>query len=175
MMKDPAGQNLPIRVGVFDSIGSAQRAVKGLLDAGFPKGKISVLCSDQLKERFFREFEHQDPAGTTTPKSAAIGGEIGAVLGGAAAVAAAAATGGVTLFLYGGIGVWSGAAVGAFIGAMMSRGVEKGLADYYDQSVVQGKLLVAAEDEGPDAAANLAAAERVLSEAGAIPVALSEG
>ena len=60
-------QNRPLEVGVFDSVDDAQRAVQGLLAAGFTREHITVICSDDTKERYFSEFEHQQPAGTFTP------------------------------------------------------------------------------------------------------------
>jgi hypothetical protein len=55
------------------------------------------------------------------------------------------------------------------------RGVEKEAADYYDQAVQQGKLLVAVELQDPSDAGRLAKAERILAEAGAEPLPLPEG
>ena len=75
----------------------------------------------------------------------------------------------------GGIALWGGGVVGGLVGAMMTRGVEKELANYYDQAVVAGKLLVAAEAYGSTAAKRLADAQRILHEAGAEPVALEKG
>jgi hypothetical protein len=168
-------QKRPIRIGIFESVDGAHRAVRGLLDAGFTQKQITVVCSDKHRERLFKEFEHQDPAGTTTPEKAAAGGAIGATIGGLAALATAVATGGVAFLIAGGIAVLAGGAFGGLIGAMMSRGVEKELANFYDQEVEKGKLLVAAEDEGPRAAAHLIQAERILADAGAVPMKLPEG
>jgi hypothetical protein len=61
------------------------------------------------------------------------------------------------------------------VGAMMTRGVEKELANYYQQAVVDGQILVAAEDPGPNHTAALARAAKILSDAGAKPVPLPEG
>jgi len=80
-MTDLTVDQRPIRAAVFDSILSADGAVRELLAAGFTKEQITVVCSDEHKERFFREFEHQDPAGTNTVESAVIGGAVGATLG----------------------------------------------------------------------------------------------
>ncbi len=68
----------PIEVGIFDSVESADRAVAGLLKAGFTVDQITVVCSDETKERYFRKYEHQEPAGTLSPITAAAGGAIGA-------------------------------------------------------------------------------------------------
>lgn len=167
-------QERPVRAGLFATLQGADTAVRELLNAGFTKEEITVVCSDQHKERHFREFEHQDPAGTYTPKAALAGGAIGAVLGGLAAVAGFAGTGGAALLVAGGISFWTGGVFGGLVGAMMSRGVEKELANYYDQSVQRGMILVAVEDKSADHA-RLASAERVLKIAGAEPVALPEG
>jgi hypothetical protein len=164
----------PVRAGVFPTVTAAGEAVERLLAAGFAKKQITVICSDETKERYFRAFEHQDPAGANTPAAAATGGAIGATVGSVAAGAVGVATGGLPLLVAGGIGLMAGAVWGGFLGAMMTRGLEKEAADYYDQAVQKGKLLVAVEhhDEGGP---SLAVAERILSEAGAEPLPLTEG
>lgn len=165
----------PIRIGVFSTVASAEQAVADLLDAGFTTREITVLCSAEAKEAHFRQFSHQQPAGTFTPAATATGGMLGAALGGMAVLAGAAATGGVGLLAAGGTAAWAGGIVGGLVGAMLTRGVEKELANFYDQSVTAGKILVAAEHHGDDEPQWLAMASRILHEAGAEPVALPEG
>jgi hypothetical protein len=162
-------------VGIFDDIDAARQAVHGLLAAGFSKEQINVVCSDETKERYFREFEHQEPAGTFTPKAAIAGGTIGAVLGGLAVVVSAAATGSLALWAAGPITAWAGGIAGGLVGAMMTRGVEKEIADFYQQAVVGGRILVAAEDHRPNSQRSLVKAAEVLAAAGAKPLKLPEG
>ena len=69
----------------------------------------------------------------------------------------------------------SGAAVGTFVGAMMSRGVEHEVANFYDQALPKGDILVAAEVAAGDDATMLDRAERVFVAAGARPIALPQG
>ena len=57
---------------------------------------------------------------------------------------------------------------------MMTRGVEHELADYYDQAVAEGKILVAVDEHGPKAEGHLSQAEQILAESGALPLALRE-
>jgi hypothetical protein len=171
--QDPAART--VRAGVFTNVPAADRAVRGLLAAGFTKGQITVVCSDAAKEAHFREFEHQQPAGANTAEAAATGGALGAAFGGAAAIAAGIAGGGLPLVIVGGAGLLTGSVLGSFIGAMLTRGIEKEAADYYDQAVVQGKLLVTVEQDDAHAKPSLAQAEQVLSEAGAEPMPLMEG
>jgi hypothetical protein len=162
-----------VEVGVFTTVEDARRAVNGLLGAGFSTDNITVVCSDETKERYFREFEHQEPAGTYTPTATIAGGTIGALLGGAAVVASAAATGSLALWAAGPITAWAGGVAGGLVGAMMTRGVEKELANFYQQAVIEGQILVAAEpdDSGP----GLSTAARILADAGAKPLTLPEG
>lgn len=174
-MANAESQNTPFEAGVFSNIDDASRAVHGLLQAGFTKDHITVLCSDETKERYFQEFEHQEPAGTFTPAAAVVGGTIGAALGGLSVIAAAVATGGAALWAAGPITAWAGGVAGGLVGAMMTRGVEKELANFYQQAVMDGQILVAAEDHGADHDARLAQAARILADAGAKPVPLREG
>ncbi|MCE9553275.1 MAG: hypothetical protein K8T91_07845 [Planctomycetes bacterium] len=170
-----AERQRPIRVGIFASIAAADRAVEQLLGAGFTKDSISVICSNQAIEQHFKAFEHQDPAGMHAPAATLIGGTIGAVLGGLSVAAGAVATGGLALLATAPIAMWGGFASGGLIGAMMTRGVEKELANYYDQAVAKGRILVAAESHETNHAEQLAIAERIFTEAGAEPISLSEG
>jgi hypothetical protein len=164
----------PIRVGIFATVPAAERAVDALLSSGFSPEQITVVCSDPQKERNFEQFHHQDPAGTTTPAKAVAGGAIGAALGGLT-ILAGAATGGAALLAAGGAVAWTGGVLGGLIGAMMSRGVERELANYYDQEVQRGNLLVAVEDHGDDSKNRLREAEQILADAGAAPMPLREG
>jgi len=165
----------PIRAAVFTTVDAARSAVSRLLLVGFTKNHITVICSDDTKERYFREFEHQEKAGANTPAAAATGGAIGATLGSLATGAVGIALGGVPLIVAGGIGLMAGAVWGGFIGAMMTSGIEKEAANFYDQEVQAGKLLVTVEQDDPHAHPTLDEAERILTEAGASPLPLTEG
>jgi hypothetical protein len=58
---------------------------------------------------------------------------------------------------------------------MMTRGVERELANFYDQAITAGKILVAVDTGDPPDLPRLNQAEKVLQEAGAEPIALPEG
>jgi len=165
----------PVRGGVFSTVPATEEAVRRLLTAGFRKEQITVICSDDTKERYFREFEHQEQAGVNTPAAAATGGAIGATVAGAATGAIGVATGGLPFLVAAGIGIMAGAVWGGFIGAMLTRGMEKEAANFYDQEVQRGKLLVTVEEHDPAHRPTLADAERILASAGAEPLALPEG
>ena len=164
-----------LEVGVFDTVEGARRAVEGLLTAGFTIEHITVVCSNETKEQHFKEFEHQHPAGTNTPMAAITGGTIGALLGGLTIVASAVATGGLALWAAGPITVWFGGVAGGLMGAMMTRGVEKEMANFYQQAVLEGQILVGAEDHSSESGVMLAKAQKVLADAGALPLPMQEG
>lgn len=161
--------------GVFSRLRAADAAVKRLLDAGFTREQITVICSDEAKERHFREFEHEDPAGEHADQGVAAGVTIGAVAGGLTAIAMGAATGAVPLVIAGAAGLSGGSALGGFVGAMLTRGMEKEPADFYDQALRRGEILVAVEDRSKQAPANLAHAAQILAECKSDPIALPEG
>jgi hypothetical protein len=167
----------PIRVGIFDSVSQADSAVEELLRAGFTPEQVTVICSEQAVQQHFKQFEHQDPAGTNTPAAALTGGACGAALAGVATVALAtiASLGGIALLAAGGIALWGGGVVGGLVGAMMTRGVEKELANYYDQAVSRGQILVAAEQEDPNRQAMLARAAEIFARHGVDSLPLREG
>jgi len=165
----------PVEVGVFDSVDNATLAVDGLLGMGFTQEEITVVCSDKSKERLFKDFEHQRPAGSYDAKATMTGSAIGAIAAGLTVVASAVATGGLAILAAGPISAAAGGVAGGFVGAMMTRGVEKELANFYQQAVLKGQILVAAEDHSPNANVRLTQAARILAEAGAQPVSLKEG
>jgi hypothetical protein len=77
MASQPEVKERPIRVGVFDTVGAADHAVNKLLSAGFNQQQITVVCSDEVKEQYFKAYEHQQPAGAKAPAAAAIETAVG--------------------------------------------------------------------------------------------------
>ena len=173
-MPDTKAVERPVRAAVFSSVDQAREAVESLRENGYSDDEITVVCSDDTKEMYFRELEHQQPAGSNTPLAATVGGIVGATLFGLTTVGVGVATGGIPLLVAGGWGAWTGGVLGGFVGAMVTRGIEKEAANYYDQAVVRGKVLVAVEPTTTDLR-RLQLAERILAAAGAEPVALPEG
>src|SRR5262249_52194005 len=165
----------PVRVGVFSTVQQAERAVEALFAAGFRREQLSVICSDEHKEKLFGKLAHPVHTARQTRGAIAVGGAIGATLGGLALAATALVTGDASLLAAGPLLVGGGAVAGSFPGAMMPRGFEKEFADYYAACVRLGRVLVAIDVEGEGHEDRLAQAEHVLAEAGAEPVPLVEG
>lgn len=165
----------PLRAGVFATVPQADQVIQHLLSAGFGADEITVICSENADKRHFSEFQHQQPAGTYTPLAATTGAVIGAAVGGVAAVAGVLTTGGIGVLASAGLATWSGGVVGGLIGAMMTRGVERELANFYDQAVTEGKIVVAVEAKGGDRFTRLNHADKIIADGGAEPMPLPKG
>lgn len=166
----------PLRVGVFDGQPDADRAVKQLVDAGFPVERVSVVCPSCGDDAFPEGVHEVAPAGSHTGRAVLAGGATGALLGGVTASVAFTAAGGIGLMAAGPLLAPAGAVAGGFIGAMTTRGVEPEIADFYDQALARGRILVAVdtEPEGEHVPAP-ETAEAIFERCGAEPIALRRG
>jgi hypothetical protein len=172
---DSHNTSAPIRVGVFDTVAGADWAVNKLLTAEFRKEELAVICSDKFKEHFFQEVPTPETSGSHTIRGTVAGGIVGAAIGGLALAATGLGSGGGTILVAGLALIAGGAFAGSFTGAMVARGLERDLADYYDQAVQQGKILVAVEVHGENNRRRLAEAQHIMAEAGVKPVEVPAG
>lgn len=166
----------PIRAGIFDSESSADRAVAALLTAGFAKERISVVSARPMAQRADHvPVEQVPPAGSHTTGAIAAGGAIGSVLGGLTVAVGVAATGGLGLLAVGPLlgAAATGGVFGSFVGAMLTRGLEEEIANYYDQALRKGQYLVAVEHE--EAGPPLEAADAVFQRSGVVSLPLRKG
>lgn len=174
-IKDAEYPRHSVRVGVFSNIRDADVVVGRLHTAGFRNDQITVVCPTCISQD---AGDHQDrsPPGDGTPMAAVGGGAIGAVLGGLAAVAGIAVGGGGVLVAGAMVQAAGGGAVlGGFIGAMLTRGNENEVTDFYGQSLQDGKVLVSVDASGDDEPRDLATAERIIRDGGAEPMELHNG
>jgi hypothetical protein len=175
-IRTEAASGLPTRVGVFDRYESADRAVESLADAGFAHDQITVICPT-CAPGVVHDAKQKEPAGAHAPAAASVGSAIGVILGGLVPLAGIVATGGVGLLAAGPLlaGAAGGAVAGGFVGAMLSRGFDTEMANFYDQALEKGKVLVGVDCKGDGEEARLATAERILAEAGAETLPLTRG
>ncbi len=164
-MKPPHG--FPIRFAVCDTATDAHRLVDQLQQEGFTAQEISVVCSQEACEREFAAFVHQHPAGSQTAAALDKAGLGTLGLGAAAVIASVLTSAGTAVAV---IGAFSGLAIaGTFAAMMMTRGAEQELADYYDQAITHGKILVAVETDDPQRQHE---ADQVLHPGGSPPSAI---
>ena len=164
-----------LRVGVFDTPEKVDKVVEQLLEEGYIRDQVAVICSEEAVREHFPKDIAEEPSGDEHTKERMLTGSgIGAALGGLTALLGIATAGGALVFTVGGIlaSTVTGGVLGGFIGLMSSRGVESNAADFYDQAVTEGKILVAVEDHD---VGRLRRVEQVFEKAGSHPIPMREG
>ncbi len=156
-------------VGFFDTREQAERAVEELVSSGFMRDNISVATGDLQNEVETPNIGPLHGAGgdTEAGRDAAIGGMAGLVAG--AVVASLPGIGpllavGPLAAAIGGLGI--GAAAGGLIGWLVDRGVTEEEAQYYEEGLRRGGVVVSI-DAPEEAAGN---ASDILKHAGAVDV-----
>jgi len=140
---------LPIQLGVFDNVDAAKQAVEALRQSGFSPDSITVITANEAyASEFDEQLKDQYAPGSQTNKALQNAGLTSLAVGAAAVGAGLVTSAGTAVML---VGAASGFALaGTFAAVMMTRGAEGELADYYDQAVVQGRILVGTETESDE-------------------------
>lgn len=164
----------PVRAGVFESLAKAKSAFSSLQDARFTEKELTVICSSEQQQKHFPSLvsKEGDP---TSANAAATGSVLGGVFGGVTAATGLATVAGIPVVVAGALAAaLSGGVVGGLAGVMIDRGFDKEAADYFEQAVARGKILIAVEpaDASPG---RLETAANLLRDAGAEPLSLLEG
>lgn len=157
------------RAGAFDTVAQADRAIRQLLAAGFSKKQLAVICPAKFQDHFLAEAPQAEAPGANPGSAIALGGAVGATLGGLA-LAATVITGGVAGMVAAGVLVGGGAIAGGFSNLIISKGYEQEADDNYKQAIERGQLVVGVEVQGDGAARRLAEAQRILDESRAKPL-----
>ena len=158
----------PHRVGFFDSVAQADRAVRDLLAAGFTKDQLAVICPEQCSPQFAPGVPRAEMPGSHPARDIAEGGAVGVAIGGITLAAAAVATGGVGLLPAIPVLLGGGAIAGGFSSYILADGYGKGIGEYYEDAVHTGKIVVGVELDTTESDPKLATAERILRDAGGI-------
>src|SRR5437762_7105310 len=143
-MADTASEK-PHRVGFFDSVAQADRAVRNLLAAGFTQDQLAVICPEQCQSQFAPGVRRAEQPGSHAGREIAEGGAVGAAIGGITLAAAAVATGGVGLLPAIPVLLGGGAIAGGFSSYILSDGYGKGISEYWQEAVHLGKIVVGVE------------------------------
>ena len=162
--------DLSFCAGFFSELADADRAIAGLLAAGFTREEIGVVCPENFKSHFPPEIWRAKPASTYAPATIASGGAIGAALGGLALAATTVVTGGASLLPGALVLVGGGAIAGSLSNLIVSDGYHQGLDEYYAQAVDLGKIAVGVQLNGRNIPERLTKAAGILAAAGASPI-----
>ncbi|MEH7248512.1 general stress protein [Neobacillus niacini] len=141
-------------VGVYDSEQDAILAIEGLIRQGYDKQDICVIGKNLKHVNYIA-----DETGTVAEESAATGALAGGTLGGLTGFlvgVGALAIPGVGPIVAAGpiasslIGAVAGAGLGGLTGALVTIGIPDHEAEYYGNSVKEGKILVLTKNGHPD-------------------------
>lgn len=170
MNTEPTTEHL-VRGAVFETTDSASQAVKQLRAAGFSPTQISVICSQEHASRHFGECREETVGGETAiiPDPSAIAA-LG--IGGTAFASAIVLSGGGALVALGAFA--SVTLTGTLASYFATRGVSSEAADWHEQAVSEGNLLVVVEVEHPDNQHQLKRAEEVFRQTDARLLASQE-
>ena len=163
-----------IRAGAFDTIAQADLTIRHLLAAGFSKDQLAVICPTKFKDHFLPAAPRTEAPSVDPGGAIAVGGAVGATLGGLA-LAATVLTGGVAGVLTAGVLIGGGAIAGGFGNLVVSKGYEHEMDDYCKQAIERGQIVVGVVVQSEDGAGQLAEAQRILEEAGARQVLSNVG
>jgi hypothetical protein len=138
-----------IMTSIFRDREAAERAYGSLTTRGYGKDDVSLLMSDEARNRHFPKTAATTELGSKAAEGAGIGavagGGLGALLLGLAA--AGFAIPGVAILAMGPLaaaltGAGTGGAVGALIGALVGSGIPEERAKLYEQGVKEGGIVM---------------------------------
>ncbi|HEX8032911.1 MAG TPA: general stress protein [Ktedonobacterales bacterium] len=135
--------------GIFPDRRSAEHAIVDLKAAGFDPQRMGIVMRDRSDAR--EVAEDQD---VSTTAGAVTGGVIGGTAGALLAATGALAIPGVGPFITGGVlATLVGGAAGWLVGGLAGLGLSRDEAEYYQNRVEQGGVLVTVDPQGRDAEA----------------------
>jgi hypothetical protein len=136
--------------GLFRDRTSAERAYGTLASRGYGRDDVSLLMSEDTRNRYFpRDQVQKTELGTKAAEGAGVGavagGGIGAVLAGLAA--SGIAVPGLPIIAMGALaaaltGAGTGGALGAIIGGLVGHGIPEERARSYDRGVREGGIVM---------------------------------
>ena len=154
------------RTGAFDTIDQADLAVRRLLTAGFSKDQLAVICPAKYQDHFLPDAPQAEVPAADAAGILAVGGAMGATLGGLA-LAAMVLTGGAAGAVAAAVFIGGGAFAGGFSNLIVSKGYEQEADDQNKRAIRRGQIVVGVELQGEDHSGQLAEAQRILDDAGA--------
>lgn len=139
-----------VLTGMFRDRDSTEKAYRSLRDRGYSDDDINVLMSDQTRDKYYKngpDTELGSKALEGTGTGAAIGGTLGAIIGGIAAIGTNVLMPGLGLVVAGPIvaalaGAGAGGATGGLVGALIGWGIPEDRAAMYESGIKEGGTVV---------------------------------
>ena len=152
---------------LFNNKVQAEAAVDAIIKRGYTRDDISIIMSDETRNKHFA-IETGNKAADGTGIGSAVGGVIGATLAAIAAAGTAMAFPPLGIVIAGPIvaalaGAGAGGATGGIIGALIGAGIPEHRASVYNAGVHEGGILLGVESKSSD---DTKALESLLSDLG---------
>lgn len=139
--------------GMFRDRESTERAYSSLRSRGYSDSDVNLMMSDQTRDSWFSDSDAADSAlGSKAMEGAgagsAIGGTLGAIIGGIAAIGTNVLLPGLGLVVAGPIaaalaGAGAGGLTGGLVGALIGSGIPEERAQVYEEGVRNGGAVLA--------------------------------
>jgi len=149
--RERQGQNQML-TGLFNDRESAERAYSSVKSRGYTDDDVNLMMSDQTRDSWFSDNDAADSElGNKALEGAgagsAIGGTLGAIIGGIAAIGTNVFLPGLGLIVAGPLaaalaGAGAGGLTGGLVGALIGYGIPEDRAKLYDEGVRNGGAVI---------------------------------
>ena len=147
------GASSGVLTGMFRDRESAEKVYNSALSRGYAKDDVNVMMSDQTRDSWFggdsdvADSELGSKALEGAGAGSAIGGTLGAIIGGIAAIGTSVLLPGVGLIIAGPLaaalaGAGAGGLTGGLVGALIGSGIPEDRAKEYEEGVKNGGMVV---------------------------------
>ena len=142
-----------VLTGMFRDRESAESAYNSAINRGYAKDDVNVLMSDQTRDSWYSGDDNlaDDSLGSKAMEGAgagsAIGGTLGAIIGGIAAIGTSVLIPGLGLVVAGPLaaalaGAGAGGLTGGLVGALIGSGIPEDRAVVYEEGLKNGGAVV---------------------------------
>jgi hypothetical protein len=144
--------------GMFRDKDSTEGAYRSLRDRGYTDDEINVMMSDETRDKYFSSGDTElegNKALEGTGAGAAIGGTLGAIIGGIAAIGTNVLIPGLGLVVWGPIaaglaGAGAGGLTGGLVGALIGWGIPEDRAREYESGIREGGTVLGVTPRTPE-------------------------
>lgn len=157
-----ASQEPGLLTGMFRDRESSESAYRSLRDRGYSDDDINVMMSDETKNKYWGDDADNVADDTLGNKAlegtgvgSAIGGTLGAIIGGVAAVGTSLAIPGLGIVVAGPIaaalaGAGAGGLTGGLAGALIGWGIPEERANLYESGIKEGGTVLGVRPRSDD-------------------------
>ena len=148
-----------VLTGMFKDREGAEKAYNSALSRGYTKDDVNVMMSDKTRDSWFGGDNADTELGSKAMEGAgagsAIGGTLGAIIGGIAAIGTSVLLPGVGLIIAGPLaaalaGAGAGGLTGGLVGALIGSGIPEDRAKEYEEGVKNGGMVVGVHPRTPE-------------------------